>query len=191
MKTINLIFVSLAFINCYGSNDSGVNTAPTAAASNAQLIFDGRSYSYTLIYGGNEIADAKLSFTQQEEVNPMELKSLPVDHATEFSTSVYFPKFQVTAESQGLSCQASSIAFSDSMMKLVCQERAEATPDTPPSGTSEPVAKPAVAQPAVNPPASPTTPPSNSATTCNESQLQICLEYQGGDACYPRWGCVK
>jgi len=122
MKTINLIFVSLAFINCYGSKDSGVNTTP-AAAPNAQLKFDGKSY--TLTYGEKEITDAKLSFTQQEEVNPMELESLPADHATELSKSDYFPRFLVTAESQGLSCKSSSVAFSESM-DLVCQESPEA-----------------------------------------------------------------
>jgi len=30
-----------------------------------------------------------------------------------------------------------------------------------------------------------------SSATCQRDQLNICLKYLGGDACYPKWGCIK
>lgn len=128
MKKLNMIFISLAFVSCRGSNDSEIKAGSTSS-SNATLSFDGKS-AYKLTYGDIDIADPKVSFVQQEETRSMQIKDLSDSGATELSESDYFPRFVVTAESGTLTCTSAAIAFSD-RMDLDCRDSSAAsTTDT-------------------------------------------------------------
>ncbi len=128
MKTLNLLFITLAFINCYGAKDNEIKSGSTST-SNATLSFDGKS-AYKLVYADKDIVDVKVTFAQQDEVRSMQLNALSDSSATELSESDYYPRFLVTAESGNLTCTSTPIAFSDSMA-LACRDSSSAsTKDT-------------------------------------------------------------
>ncbi len=37
----------------------------------------------------------------------------------------------------------------------------------------------------------PTPSPNPQPDSCNQAQLNVCLQNGGGNACYPKWGCVR
>ncbi len=135
MKKLNLMLVSLAFVNCYGAKDSEIKTG-SSSSSNATLSFDGTS-AYKLVYGDKAFEDVKVSFVQQEETRSMQINDLSDSGATELSESDYFPRFLVTAETGTVTCSSGAIAFSD-RMELVCRDSSAARPtDTTVSESSE------------------------------------------------------
>ncbi|MEY2988694.1 MAG: hypothetical protein RJB13_2215 [Pseudomonadota bacterium] len=67
-----------------------------------------------------------------------------------------------------------------------------ATPSYAPSPASSPSYAPSPASSpsyAPSPVSSPSYASEPVASSCNYAQLNICLEYKGGNACYPKWGC--
>ena len=111
MKSLNLILITLGFINCYGAKDNEIKSGATST-SNATLSFDGKS-AYKLVYADKDMVDVKVTFTQQDEVRSMQLNALSDSSATELSESDYYPRFLVTAQSGNVTCSSAPIGFSD------------------------------------------------------------------------------
>ncbi|MEY4065059.1 MAG: hypothetical protein RIR26_1267, partial [Pseudomonadota bacterium] len=63
--------------------------------------------------------------------------------------------------------------------------------DALPEVSEQPAGQPSVGQPNVSPTQIPVMDSSSGTANCNQAQLKICLDYSGGDACYPKWGCAK